>query len=241
MNAAGDSREANVIPNDVCGRVLCLRAGSQTATGFLIDVEERQYLVTARHFARDVNESTPLRVLFDNKWQDLGGGLVGHAPGEIDISVFALTQIAANPALRLNPSQAILYGQDVYFLGFPYGQWGDLTTKAKVERPWPFVRRALVSCIESSPDGAHRNYLAGHNLPGFSGGPVVWSASPHTLPPSNFQVTSVISGYQFVSSPIFIGGSKTDATYQENTGIIISYGIRHALDLINANPIGVRI
>lgn len=230
-----------MIPNDVCGRVLLLGAGAKTATGFIIEVERRQYLVTARHFARSVSKQTPLSVLFDEKWQDLGGTLVGHAPGEIDISVLALKDITANPDLKLNPNQAILYGQDVYFLGYPYGWWGDMTTKSKIERPWPFVRKAIVSCIESSPDGAHRNYLAGHNVLGFSGGPVVWPASPHALPPSGFQVTSVISGYRFVNSPIFEGSSQTGATVKENTGIIVSYGIRHALDLIHANPIGVPI
>jgi hypothetical protein len=52
--------------------------------------------------------------------------VVGHAPGEIDISALALNGVAANPQPELIPDQAILYGQEIYFLGYPYGWWGDI-------------------------------------------------------------------------------------------------------------------
>jgi len=225
-----------MITSDVLGRVFCLKIGDSTATGFAIDVENKQYIVTARHFAINLADNAPLQVLFENKWHNLGGKLVGHANGEIDISVLTLGGIASNPDLQLTPDQAIIYGQDVYFLGFPYNSWGDSET-AFSGRPIPFVRKAIVSCIESGPNGEHRNFLDGHNVPGFSGGPVVYSLNP----PYNFKVTSVISGYRFIEQPVYIGKEKTDATVQYNTGIIITYGIRHALDIIKLNPIGVQI
>lgn len=225
-----------MIPSDVLGRVYCLKIGDSTATGFTIDVDNRQYIVTARHFAINLGDNTPLQLLFEGKWNNLGGTLVGHASGEIDISVLALNGIASNPDLKLTPDQAILYGQDVYFIGYPYGSWGDSKT-AFMGRPIPFVRKAIVSCIEDGPNGEHRNFLDGHNVPGFSGGPVVYSANP----PYDFKVASVISGYRFVEQPVYVGTKKTDATVQYNTGIIITYGIRHALDLINSNPIGAVI
>ena len=230
-----------MIPNDVIGRILLLRIGNSTATGFLIDVKGCQYLVTARHFAREIDNKSELRVFFEEKWNDLGSNIIGHAPGEIDISVFALNGVTANPILKLNPNQAILYGQDVYFIGYPYGWWGD-SGKVSVGRPLPFVRKAIVSCIEDSQDGAHRNFLAGHNVPGFSGVPVVFPAcAPTEVPPTNFQVTSVVSGYRFVDSPIFVSGEETNARVKENTEVIITYGIRHALDIIDKNPIGPKL
>ena len=41
--------EAQMVPQNVLTRVFNLRMGSQTATGFTIEVDNRQYLVTARH------------------------------------------------------------------------------------------------------------------------------------------------------------------------------------------------
>lgn len=229
-----------MIPNDVLGRLLCLRIGNATASGFVIDVDGRQYLVTARHFASSVSNQSPLFILFDNEWHNLGGTVVGHAPGEIDISVFTLNGIVSNPKLKLVPDQAILYGQEVYFLGYPYGWWGEIK-KAFVGRPIPFVRKAIVSCIEDGPDGAHRNFLDGHNGEGFSGGPVIYSFDPPNIFPRHFRVTSVISGYRFVEQSIYQGNTEINASIRYNTGIIVTYGIRHALDIIKSNPIGVNL
>jgi S1-C subfamily serine protease len=226
-----------MITSDVLGRVFCLKIGDSTATGFAIDVDNRQYIVTAKHFTTNLSVSNPLQLLFENKWNNFGGTIVGHGVGEIDISVLALNGVTSNPALKLTPDQSILYGQDVYFVGFPYGSWGDSKT-AFIGHAIPFVRKAIVSCVEDGPNGEHRNFLDGHNVPGFSGGPVVYAKGPLT---DGFIVTSVISGYKFVNSPVYLGSNPTGATIQYNTGIIITYGIRHALDLIKANPIGPQI
>ncbi len=77
--------------------------------------------------------------------------------------------------------------------------------------------------------------MDGQNNPGFSGGPVVFSG------PSNkdYKVAGVISGYRVVHEPIYQGEKKLDLTYEYNTGIILAYGIKHAVDLIKENPVGV--
>jgi len=55
-----------MIPTDVLGRVLFLRVEDSTATGFVIDVDGKQYLVTARHFAEAVCAQSPLLILFED-------------------------------------------------------------------------------------------------------------------------------------------------------------------------------
>jgi hypothetical protein len=114
-----------MIPNDVTGRVFCLRIGVASATGFAIDVEKRQYLVTSRKFAMGASPRAPLLVLLENQWYNLGGTVIGHAPGEVDISVIVLNSIVAKPDLELLPDPELLYGQDVYLFGYPYGWWGE--------------------------------------------------------------------------------------------------------------------
>ena len=76
-----------------------------------------------------------------------------------------------------------------------------------------------------------------HNDPGFSGGPVVYS-SPNQ---HDFKVAAVVSGFRFENEPIYVGNQQTSLAYRYNTGIIVSCGIRHAVELISANPVGFEL
>lgn len=77
-------------------------------------------------------------------------------------------------------------------------------------------------------------FLDGHNNKGFSGGPVLFKEHGH----GELKVAAVISGYRFANEPVFNGDQELPITYRYNTGIIISYGIKHAVALVQANPIG---
>jgi hypothetical protein len=77
--------------------------------------------------------------------------------------------------------------------------------------------------------------LDGHNNPGFSGGPVLFKEQEH----GELKVAAVVSGYRFENEPIYHGEQELPVTYRYNTGIIISYGIKHAVALATTNPIGV--
>ncbi len=124
-------------------------------------------------------------------------------------------------------SDGLIYGQDVFFLGFPYWFLGRIIF-GDDGYPLPFVKKALVSSLDKSVF-----LLDGHNNPGFSGGPVVFT-SPGT---SQCKFAAVISGFQAVEEPILVSGQKTEFVYEDNTGIIISYTVNHAVELIASNPI----
>ncbi len=102
--------------------------------------------------------------------------------------------------------------------------------------PIPFVKKAIVSCMMFEND-MQIFFLDGHNNPGFSGGPVIFKE-----PNSNgFKVASVISGYRYAKEPIYQNGAAVPLELRANTGIVISYGIKHAIDLIESNPVGFQI
>ncbi len=211
-----------------------LQVGDSTATGFAIDVDGKSYLVTAKHFAKDIADAAEIHVHHDGRWKSLKVQPVGHGPGEVDISVLAPPFKMAHPHLALPADMGgLTYGQDVFFLGYPYGSFGDLG-ELNFNYPLPFVKKAIVSCMEKTALGARRVFLDGHNNPGFSGGPVVFK-SPGS---SDFKIASVISGYQSVSEPVYHGETKLPVTYRYNTGIIISYSVQHAVELARENPIG---
>jgi len=225
-----------MITTNVYHRVFQLAVGDSTGTCFTVDIESKQYLVTARHLIHGWEPGQTLRIFHDNQWKEIGLSLVGRCEGQIDIAVLA-APMQLSPALPL-PATAggIVWGQDVYFLGFPYGWYGDIGEMNR-NFPMPFVKKAILSCTYMADDGVQHFFLDGHNNPGFSGGPVVFKEPSK----NEFKVASVISGYRYTNEPIFYGEEAVPLAYRYNTGIIVSYGIKHAVDLINKNPIGVPI
>lgn len=223
-----------MITTNVFSRVFHLRLGDSTATGIAIDIDDKAYLVTARHFAENIADSAEIQIHHDDQWKSSKVKLVGHAPGEIDITVMAPPSRLVQPELVL-PADigGLSYGQDVYFLGFPYGWFGELG-EINQRFPMPFVKRAIVSCLGQEASGVKRVYLDGHNNKGFSGGPVVFREGSV----GGFKIASVVSGYNCVREPVFHGSAELPLSYEYNTGIVLSYSVYHAVELARANPIG---
>ena len=142
------------------------------------------------------------------------------------------------PAERLTPtrplplpasSEGLTYGQEAYFLGYPYGISDKLLRETG--HPLQLVKRVTVSTLFGKP-----YLLDGHNNPGFSGGPVVF------CPPARkeFQVAAVVSGYRWASASIRDQDNRdTEFHLRENTGIVVAYDVNEAGALIRANPTGL--
>ena len=122
-NCPPRARNDTVITANVIYRVFRLKVGPETGTGFTIEEYGTEYLVTARHLAHSLLGKRQIEVFKDGGWSPLEVTTVGHAPGEVDISVLA-------PAERLTPSrplplpassEGLTYGQEAFFLGYPYG------------------------------------------------------------------------------------------------------------------------
>jgi len=221
-----------MITSNVIHRVFRIQWGTGQGTAFAIDIDAKQYLVTARHVVSDFPGQAAISVFSNSAWVELPVQLVGHAKGDVDISVLAPSRLLTPPELALEPmSKGVVYGQDVYFLGFPYDFLGKYVF-GQDGWPLPFVKKATVSLF----DGAVF-LLDGHNNPGFSGGPVVFVQSAG----DPFRVAAVVSGYQAVAQPVYAGHEETALTYDYNTGIIVTHAINGALELIERNPIGFEI
>jgi hypothetical protein len=166
-------------------------------------------------------------------WIPVSAQIVGLGPATVDVAVLTVDR-QLSPTFPLEPSMVgMVWGQDVYFLGFPYGLFGNVGSGAN-GFPLPFIKKATLSAIGATPGGPGILFLDGHNNPGFSGGPVVYKR----LTSDDWCVASVISGYRFANEPVYQGVSDSGLVYRENTGIIVSHNISHAMEIINANPIG---
>ena len=113
-----------MITANVIHRVFRIQWNGSRGTAFTVDVDDRQYLVTAQHVLQGFGHDGTIELFANGIWRPIPAKLVGHAPEGVDVTVLA-------PDLRLTPpglpvgllgrGPGLTYGQDVFFLGYPYG------------------------------------------------------------------------------------------------------------------------
>jgi S1-C subfamily serine protease len=227
-----------MITVNVINRIFHIRVGSSSGTAFTVEHDGKQYLVTAAHVISSATPPFRIELYHEKKWKDLELELTGISP-IADIAVLA-PPFQLSPTFDLPASGAgVIYGQEVFFLGFPFGIFAEA---GAINRnfPIPLVKKACLSALMDGERGEKIILLDGFNNPGFSGGPVVFSEQGKQLG-SSFRVMGVISAYRFYEEPTYRGGAPTPVTVRANTGIVIAYDIKHAIEEIRKNPNGIPI
>jgi len=227
-----------MITANVFRRTFFIRYGDATGTAFTIDQNGQQYLVTAAHVCGGIKDDDAIYISRLDLWEEWPVKIVGMGDREAleaDVAVFALPR-QISPAFPMPAtSKGLMWGQDVFFLGFPYGL---CTTNAPNDGyPLAIVKRGLMSGSRAEGHGFETFLLDGHNNPGFSGGPVVF----RPLNVQEFQVFGIVSGYQTENVDVLFEGKRTGLTSPTNTGIVVCPSIKRATDIIAANPIGPKI
>lgn len=224
-----------MITANVFRRTFFIKYGQSTGTAFTIDHGGKQYLVTARHVCPSIADGNTIAVYRHGQWLDWPVKVVGAGtPGNLEDDVIVLALDAqVSPSFSMPATSAgLVWGQDVYFLGFPYGLH---TANAPNDGyPLPLIKRALMS--GSVGQQVETFLLDGHNNPGFSGGPAVFR--PVGSPNGEFRVFGIVSAFKSENIPITFQGNQTGLSSPANTGIVVCPAIKRAVDFIEANPIG---
>jgi hypothetical protein len=100
-------------------RVRMIQAGKAQGTSFTLDVDGRQYLITAKHLVTGLNSDDVVKILQSDGWASVAVKVFRCAE-PIDIAVLVPPeQLTVN--LPLEPTSAgIRFSQDMFFVGFPY-------------------------------------------------------------------------------------------------------------------------
>jgi S1-C subfamily serine protease len=186
------------VTSNVLGRVLNIRVNTGTknegtATAFTLDVDGREYLLTAKHVVAGLKDKDLIEVSMNSKWTPLSVSIF-RCDDPVDIAVLIPPhQLTVN--FDLTSDQINFYlGQEAYFLGFPYGI-ESLSLGSNGPYPLPIVKHGTFSGLHStSATGeADQILLDGYNNPGFSGGPIVY----RDLNQNGvvFKLAGVISGF----------------------------------------------
>ena len=211
------------VPTEILNRTICIGNGPQQATGFFIDHRGKLYLVTARHFATglpDTNATIKWRK--SGSWFDLKTvRTIYPSSSDVDIAIFEITLSAKSGNLTM--------GQQVYFLGFPWGIGSKFGTKSVIMTEAPFIKRGTMSAVDGSDPNAVVMYIDGFNNPGFSGGPLVyWDFNDRKC-----RIFGVVKGYRKDRAKITVNGEDIETNILVNSGILIGYSISHVIETLN--------
>jgi hypothetical protein len=262
------------VTRNVLERVLNVRVNAGTihegtATAFTIDVDGREYLMTAKHVVQGLKDEDKIDVYMNNGWASLTVKIL-RCDDPIDIAVLIPPhQLTVN--FDLLADRKFFFGQDAYFLGFPYGLKSFAGGGANGPYPIAIIKRGAISgtLILDLAKKAEMILLDGYNNPGFSGGPIVY----RDLNQGDvvMKVVGVVSGFKpevvpvmkqhDIKSPADAGDAakqqpwkiqpRANGTYFEyvengtyvalNTGIVQGFFIEPAIDLIRQHPIGPEV
>jgi hypothetical protein len=226
-----------MITNNIIGRVFFLKSDFGTGTGFTVEYNDKQYLITARHLFRKDSDKPPfpkiinhkdnieVSIFHDNIWKTLNVKVYFNKHIDIDIAILSLPfDISHRQKINIE-SHGLMYGQDAYFLGFPYQMFCD-STGLNNEFPFPFIKKCVFSAYKKGINDEVIFFFDGHNNPGFSGGPIVFVEEKT----KETRICAVVRGY--IPQVGDINLQQTLANYTENSGIIVSYNSSHATEIL---------
>lgn len=199
-------------------------------TAFVVNDNDREYLVTAKHLVDTTLKEFKMQVFTNNTWEEVSVSVVGHGKGEVDVSVFHCPSALCSTEFRLTLAQGgFVMGQEIFFLGFPYKMWGNLGSFLD-GRPCAFVKRGTLSFFDAY--GMQVLYVDALNNEGFSGGPLLFypPAKPHEM-----RVAGIVSKFRIEHELVLDGaGEPTSMKVPYNTGFMVAYGMKHVVEIIRS-------
>jgi hypothetical protein len=223
-------------------------------TIFSIDVDGREYWITAKHiltgaehppYGSVTQQSVTLTFLDPNSpqehWVPMTFAVIDPGP-DIDIVALAPPYAVSQQSIQTVAvgGDGTMVGGDCEFLGFPYGGGWQATFQGGAKYWAPFVKH----CTMSGTPGGGIYILDGINNEGFSGGPVMFNTGPKQ------KVFAVISGYHLEPAQVIASAQHKPERIKPpqkraappavnvNSGFIIAYAIDAAIDAIHKHPIG---
>jgi len=261
------------VTDHVMNRILPLSVGGRTGltgTAFTLDVDGREYLVTAKHMVGKLKNKGAIEISVGaDLWEPIDVA-VYRCEGDADIAVLIPPrQLTEKISLEPIGDQPLARdGQDMYFAGFPLGgsAWARWAHRHG-HRPLPIIKKAVYSGTFESKDKSKAPVilLDGNNVHGLSGAPIVFRLVGQPEDGTCY-VFGVVAGFTPELAPVVRPGKirpgedvskveswRLDLTERGtvlrdtgqyvplNTGIVRAYSIKYAVDLIRQHAEGPKV
>ena len=196
-------------------------------SGFLTEIRDKKYLVTAHHVIENYQEK--LCVRRNKEWVDLSLGAPLVKDKESDVTVFEIHDAWKLPEAKveLGTPSGFIFGQLGYALGFPTD--GSLTNHINEAYGHPLAIPTLL--LLNLTLGTEPGYCPAYINAGYSGGAVVYPVSNT----DKWSIAGVITHFQAVRRPVFDNESKETEMYVNQHMGLLKYTpwqqIQHLIDI----------
>jgi hypothetical protein len=194
-----------------------------------MDYEGKMYLITARHVVQGLPERNgTIQILRPEGMKDYHIVRALLPPSnDVDIAVLETNEKVSTPfpVAIAQKGEGPTMGQQLWFLGYPFR---ERLHSHFANGELPFIKRGTMSAVDATNPDAIVLYIDGFNNEGFSGGPIVyWDFGKHS-----YRITGVVKGYKSDAAKVLVNGEPVDTQLLVNSGILVGYNIKHAIEAI---------
>ncbi|MFT3665023.1 S1 family peptidase [Piscinibacter sp.] len=217
-----------MLPTNIAYRTFFVRL-AQYGTAFTLDIDGAEYLITAAHLLPAPNDrEVPIQIYFNKQWLSGTATVVGRGRGELDIAVLRVATRLTPTGFPVTASMgSVFVGQDVFFVGYPYKMSVDYG-EPFAGLPGPFLKKGALSAVTLTEPKVL--YVDALNNEGFSGGPLYFFRNNNPQEP---YIAGVVSKYRVEPESVLDAeGAATGMTVHYNTGFLVAYDIKHALEFV---------
>jgi hypothetical protein len=218
------------VPTDrILERTFFIQTDTLGGACFSVIYKETEFIITAKHLFKKKttnNSEVKVKIYINGIPKIITAKCFFHKDNNVDIAVLKIPIITSNKG-SYDLLGTLIFGQDIYFCGFPSLGGSIYFTNGFIDKPYPIIKKGILSGMIKT-NGCSIMLLDGHNNPGFSGGPVVF----YDYYVNKYMIGGVISGYLFQENKI-AGDTTKKLIVQENSGIILCFDIKNALEIID--------
>lgn len=215
-----------VVTANIIGRTFFIRYKENTGTAFTYTHNNYDFLISAKHIFKNIKANDTVQIFHDGKWKKIDINPQYFDDEFNDIIVFPLMNGILHSDLQIYSENQIILGDDVYFLGFPYGLKGDSAASINNNFPVAFIKKGIISSISVKQEKKYNDYIwvDGHGNHGFSGGPVL------KMKNNKVYIIGICSTYYLDQKE----EDELTLLINENSGLFYSFLFSGAITLMDA-------
>jgi len=231
------------VPDEVFQRTVLIRSGRQQATAFKFEEDGKVYLVTTRHFGKNLPLTKALLQVWHNQtWNELPTvRTLFPASKDVDLAIIETEERIAKHYAVAKSTEVITTGQKVWFMGwcgpiqYPPEMRAAMQNLPKTQRPlFPEIPLEIhigtVTVIEPvRPDAFEINSNRPYPLC-IAGGPIVYWSPAH----KDYEILAIIARDVRNVERLEIEGKPTQEFVK--SGIVKGYSIDLVVDTISDKP-----
>lgn len=212
------------VPDEIFQRTLLIRSGDEQATGFKFDQDGRIYLVTTRHFGRNLPLTKAVVQAWSNQsqtWKDVPiVRTLFPAAKDVDLAVVETSEKIEKPYRVIKSSEVLTTGEKVWFMGWlaPMYLPKMPTNMPKTQRPlFPdipnYVKIGMISAINPTRPDSFEISFQGWYAARSAGGPIIYWSPVH----KDFEILGVVKREKSAVDTSGVEGHTSETTVPSST------------------------